>query len=78
MTTVGSGGGALDLESVAADSGRVAPPPTVVIGQRSAMLWDVLFRAYQGLGEAVGGDEAFRQTVLARLVEPTSKDPVPL
>jgi hypothetical protein len=38
-------------------------------------LWDALCRAYDVLGfdEAAGGDEVFRQLVLARIIEPTSK-----
>jgi len=38
------------------------------------LLWDVLHGAYTrlGLGEAVGGDRAFEQMVLARLIEPTT------
>ena len=38
------------------------------------MLWDVLHGAYTrlGLGEAVGGDRAFEQMVLACLIEPTT------
>lgn len=38
-------------------------------------LWDALCRAYDTLGfdAAAGGDEVFRQLVLARIVEPTSK-----
>jgi hypothetical protein len=41
----------------------------------SKHLWDALGWAYDrlGLDVATGGDEVFRQLVLARLVEPTSK-----
>ena len=51
----------------------------VVESKRSALLWEVLHEAYTrlGLGEAVGGDRAFEQMVLARLIEPTSKAQVP-
>jgi len=51
----------------------------VVASKRSGLLWDVLHGAYTrlGLGEAVGGDRAFEQMVLARLIEPTSKAQVP-
>ncbi|SHE25561.1 Hypothetical protein ACGLYG10_1782 [Actinomyces glycerinitolerans] len=51
----------------------------VVESKRSALLWDVLSGAYEALGldEAVGGDEGFKQMVLARLIEPTSKEQVP-
>lgn len=63
----------LDLDEPALRAGAV------VEAKRSALLWDVLCGAYEalGLGEATGGDEAFRQMVLARLVEPTSKEQVP-
>ena len=74
---------ALDLPPV-----PPAPPPAssgpanvgaVVASKRSALLWDVLHGAYTrlGLGEAVSGDQAFEQMVLARLIEPTSKAQVP-
>ena len=38
-------------------------------------LWDALCQAYDLLGfdQATGGDEVFRQLVLARIIEPTSK-----
>ncbi len=38
-------------------------------------LWDALCRAYEGLGfdAATGGDVVFRDLVLARIIEPTSK-----
>jgi len=38
-------------------------------------LWDALCRAYDtlGFGQAAGGDEMFRQLVLARIIEPASK-----
>ena len=69
---------ALDLSPVPS-----APPPAssgpanvgaVVASKRSALLWDVLHGVYTrlGLGEAVGGDRAFEQMVLARLIEPTT------
>jgi hypothetical protein len=40
-----------------------------------AHLWDALTHVYQVLGfeQAAGGDEVFRQLVLARIIEPTSK-----
>ena len=51
----------------------------VVASKRSGLLWDVLHGAYTRLGlrNATGGDRAFEQMVLARLVEPTSKAQVP-
>ena len=38
-------------------------------------LWDALRRAYRALGfnAAVRGDEVFRDLVLARIIEPTSR-----
>ena len=74
---------ALDLSPVPS-----APPPAssgpanvgaVVASKRSGLLWDVLHGAYNclGLGDATGGDRAFEQMVLARLIEPTSKAQVP-
>ena len=51
----------------------------VVDSKRSGLLWDVLHGVYTrlGLGDATGGDRAFEQMVLARLIEPTSKAQVP-
>jgi hypothetical protein len=49
--------------------------PLEITASRMAHLWDALCRAYDvlGFGEAAGGDEVFRQLVLARIIEPTSK-----
>lgn len=46
-----------------------------IVGSRAQHLWDGLCRAYQALGfdQAAGGDEVFRDLVLARIIEPTSK-----
>lgn len=44
-----------------------------ITGKFSAVLWQVLTGAYTRLGFDAVGDEAFRQLVLARVVEPTSK-----
>ena len=51
----------------------------VVASKRSGLLWDVLHGVYTRLGlrNATGGDRAFEQMVLARLIEPTSKAQVP-
>ena len=59
------------------DGGAVRRPQ--IISRRSGWLIEALRSAYRrlGLGEAVGGDRAFEQMVLARLVEPTSKAQVP-
>jgi hypothetical protein len=49
--------------------------PLRILASRMGHLWDALSRAYDVLGfdEAAGGDEVFRQLVLARIIEPTSK-----
>lgn len=69
------GQGVLDLglDAVAAAMAGAAPLP--ITSSRMGHLWDALSRAYDVLGfdEAAGGDEVFRQLVLARIIEPTSK-----
>jgi hypothetical protein len=54
---------------------RSASEPLPITSSRSAHLWDALCRAYDVLGfdAAAGADEVFRQLVLARIIEPTSK-----
>ena len=49
--------------------------PLPITSSRMGCLWDALCRAYDALGFAVAadGDEVFRQLVLARIIEPTSK-----
>jgi Transposase DDE domain len=49
--------------------------PLEIASSRMGHLWDGLSSAYDQLGfaRAVGGDEVFRQLVLARIIEPTSK-----
>jgi hypothetical protein len=49
--------------------------PLEIASSRMGHLWDGLSSAYDalGVGRAVGGDEVFRQLVLARIIEPTSK-----
>ena len=54
------------------DVGSVSRPG-VITSKSSAVLWNVLENAYAHLGFDVVADEAFKQLVLARLVEPTSK-----
>nr|WP_256695046.1 MULTISPECIES: IS1634 family transposase [Actinomyces] len=73
------GQGLLDLESLEPAPGRTNLARTTVESKHSRLLWEVLHGAYQrlGLGEAVGGDRAFEQMVLARLIEPSSKAQVP-
>jgi hypothetical protein len=43
-----------------------------IASSRMGHLWDGLSSAYDALGfaRAVGGDEVFRQLVLARIIEP--------
>lgn len=59
----------LGLEAVAASG------PLPITATRMGHLWDALSRAYVALGfeEATGGDTVFRDLVLARIIEPTSK-----
>lgn len=54
-------------------AGALGPLP--ITSSRMSHLWDALCRAYDALGfsAAVGGDEVFRDLVLARIIEPTSK-----
>jgi hypothetical protein len=49
--------------------------PLEIASSRMGPLWDGLSSAYDALGfdRAVGRDEVFRQLVLARIIEPTSK-----
>lgn len=66
------GQGALDLglNAVGVDG-----EPLEIVASKSSHLWDGLCRAYQVLGfnTATGGDEVFRDLLLARIIEPTSK-----
>ena len=73
------GQGLLDLESLEPAPGHANLARTTVESKHSRLLWEVLHGAYRrlGLGEAVGGDRAFEQMVLARLVDPSSKAQVP-
>src|SRR5246127_5178424 len=54
---------------------RSAAEPLLITSSKSAHLRDALCAAYAMLGfeQAADGDEAFRQLVLARIIEPTSK-----
>jgi hypothetical protein len=67
-----AGQGELDL---GLDDSPQAGGPLEITSSRMGHLWDALSRAYDVLGfaEAAGGDEVFRQLVLARIIEPTSK-----
>ena len=73
------GQGLLDLESLEPAPGHTGLVGATVVSKRSGLLWDVLHGVYTRLGlrNATGGDRAFEQMVLARLIEPTSKAQVP-
>ena len=61
----------LEVAAAAASGG-----PLEISSSRMGHLLEALSRAYAALGfeEATGGDEVFRQLVLARIIEPTSKE----
>jgi hypothetical protein len=67
----------LDLGLEASISPLTGPSarPLEIASSRMGPLWDGLSSAYDQLGfaQAAGGDEVFRQLVLARIIEPTSK-----
>ena len=64
----------LDL-GLATTAGSAAGAPLPITASRMGHLWDGLARGYQVLGfdRAAEGDQVFRQLVLARIIEPTSK-----
>ncbi len=64
-----------DQDTLDFGDGRPAGEALPITSTQSKHLWDALCWAYDRLGfdTAAGGDEVFRQLVLARLVEPTSK-----
>ncbi len=64
----------LDLGLESGGDGTV-DRPLEIAGSRMTHLWEALCRAYETLGfaEATGRDEVFRDLVLARIIEPTSK-----
>ena len=68
------GQGLLGLESLEPAAGRTGLVGATAVSKRSGLLWEVLHGAYTclGLGDATGGDWAFEQMVLARLIEPTT------
>jgi hypothetical protein len=70
---INAGQGVLDLGLD--DEPRPAGAPLKAAGSSMATLWDALNTAYRalGLGDAAGGDDVFRDLVLARVIEPTSK-----
>ena len=65
----------LDLGLEVAAAATSGGPLEIVSSQMSHLL-DALTRAYEVLGfdDAAGGDDVFRQLVLARIIEPTSKE----
>ena len=75
-------GSALDVGGQApghepGDGGAVRRP--AIISRRSGWLIEAIKTVYArlGLGDATGGDRAFEQMVVARLIEPTSKADTP-
>jgi hypothetical protein len=68
-----AGQGVLDLDL--REHGAASGGPLPIISARMGHLVDALEHAYRVLGfaDATGGDEVFRQLVLARIIEPTSK-----
>src|SRR5215210_1543554 len=67
-------GGQTELE-LGIDAGAASTGPLTIVGSLAAHLWEALSRAYDALGfdRVAGADEAFRQLVQARIIEPTSK-----
>jgi hypothetical protein len=63
------------IDAEAGGAAAVGPGPLPIVSSRAGALWDGLAAAYDQLGfeQAAGRDEVFRQLVLARLIEPTSK-----
>ncbi len=66
------GQGALDL---GLNTAGAEGEPLEIVATKPTSLWEALCCAYQVLGfdTAVGGNEVFRDLVLARIIEPTSK-----
>lgn len=71
---INAGQGVLDL-GLDLHGGRRPGEPLEEVGSQMAVLWDALQAAFSALGfdEAAGGDDVFRDLVLARIIEPTSK-----
>jgi hypothetical protein len=69
------GQGEFDLGLDTAAAAVASSGPLPISSSRMSHLWDALCRAYEAVGfaEAAAGDEVFRQLVLARIIEPTSK-----
>jgi hypothetical protein len=69
------GQGQLDLDLGAESAAVAGSGPLTIVAARMAHLWEALGRAYDllGFGDVDDGDVVFRQLVLARIIEPTSK-----
>jgi hypothetical protein len=67
-------GGQQTLELEVGDT-EIDGAPLEIVSSRMACLWDGLCSAYVrlGLDRAAGHDEVFRDLVMARIIEPTSK-----
>jgi len=67
--------GELDLGLAPAGAAGPGGGPLPITSSRMSYLWDALMHAYQELRfeRATGRDEVFRDLVLARIIEPTSK-----
>jgi hypothetical protein len=65
----------LNTAVTAASGSAPSPTPLPITSSQMSHLWQALGTVYDVLGfdRAVGGDEVFRQLVLARIIEPTSK-----
>lgn len=63
----------LGLELGEEDDAGESSRSGVITGKQSALLWRVLSSVYDGLGFDVVADAAFKELVLARIIEPTSK-----
>ena len=61
--------------AIDAGAAAVGPGPLPIVSSRAGPLWDGLGAVYELLGfdRAASQDEVFRQLVLARIIEPTSK-----
>jgi hypothetical protein len=74
---LGAGQQELDLGLELTDPARRAAGggPLPITSTRMGHLWRALSRGHDelGFGRAAGGDEVFRQLVLARIIEPVSK-----
>ncbi len=62
----------LDLGLDDDDAGGGSSRSGLITGKRSALLWHVLSSVYDRLGFDVVDDDAFKELVLARIIEPTS------